>query len=118
MADDPSLGELGRLIQALRSDVRDDMAQINTRLDRLVSSDVYAVEKAALVKDIAELAEIVRKLADKQEQDVRAINQQRIEDANRVTQTRRWLVASVFIPVLGLVLPVVLFLASASGGGS
>ena len=42
MADEPSLGELGRLIQALRGDVRDDYAQINSRLDRLVSIDVYA----------------------------------------------------------------------------
>jgi hypothetical protein len=109
--DEPTLGELGRLIQALRGDVRDDMAQINSRLDRLVSIDVYTVEKQALTKDLADLAEVVRRLAEKQEQDVKAIHQQRTEDANRVTQTRRWLVASVLIPLLGLILPVVLFVA-------
>jgi hypothetical protein len=109
--DEPSLGELGRLIQALRGDVRDDMAQINARLDRLVSADVYAVEKAAMAKDIADVTKVVEQLAAKQERDVAAIHDQRAQDANRVTQTRRWLLASVVIPLLGLVLPVVLFLA-------
>jgi phage host-nuclease inhibitor protein Gam len=114
--DEPSLGELGRLIRALRDDVRDDMAQINQRLDKLVSADVYAVEKAAMVKEITELTKAVQQLAAKQEQDVRAIADQRIQDVNRVTQTRRWIVASVIIPILGFVVPIVLFLAS--GGGS
>lgn len=110
MADEPSLGELGRLIQALRGDVRDDMAQINTRLDRLVSIDVYAVEKAALLKDISDLEKTVQQLSAKQERDVTAIQEQRIQDADRVTQTRRWLVGAV-ISLLGLVVPIILFMA-------
>lgn len=111
MSDGPSLGELGRLIQALRDDVRDDMAQINARLDRLVSADVYAVEKAAMAKEISDLSTVVDRLATKQQQDVDAIKNQRTQDTTRVTQTRRWLVASVLIPFLGLILPVILFLA-------
>jgi hypothetical protein len=109
--DEPTLGELGRLIQALRGDVRDDMAQINQRLDRLVSIDVYNVERAALERQIADLAKVLEQLAVKQEQDVKAITQQRTEDALRVTQTRRYMVASVIIPIIGLVLPYVWFLA-------
>lgn len=100
MADEPSNGELWRLIETMRGDVRDDMSLINTRLDRLVSADVYAVEKAAMTKDINELGEAVK-----------GIQRQRDQDAERVTQTRRWVVASVIIPLVGLVLPVVLFLA-------
>lgn len=100
MADEPSNGELWRLIEAMRGDVRDDMGTINARLDRLVSADVYAVEKAAMAKDIADLVKVVE-----------GMQQQRQADADRVTQTRRWLVASVIIPFLGLVLPVVLFMA-------
>jgi hypothetical protein len=87
------------------------MAQINARLDRLVSADVYAVEKAAMAKDIADLTKVVEQLAAKEERDVTAIQDQRVQDANRVTQTRRWLVASVVVPLLGLVLPVITFLA-------
>lgn len=111
MTDEPSLGELGRLIQSLRGDVRDDMAQINARLDRLVSMDVYTVEKAAMTKDIADLTKDVEQLAAKQHQDIAAIQDQRQKDADRVTQTRRWVVASVIIPLLGLVLPIILFMA-------
>ncbi|MFI0156242.1 hypothetical protein [Streptomyces lydicus] len=102
MADEPSLGELGRLIQALRGDIRDDMAQINARLDRMVSTDVYTVEKAGLVKEISDLAK-----------DVEALAAQRSQDAERVTQTRRWMVASVIIPLVGIVLPLIMMLRGA-----
>lgn len=111
MIDEPSLGELGRLIQALRGDVRDDMAQIQARLDRLVSMDVYTAEKAAMGKDIADLTKDVEQLVAKHDRDVAALNDQRQKDVDRVTQTRRWVVASVVIPLLGLVLPIVMFLA-------
>jgi hypothetical protein len=100
MADEPSNGELWRLIEAMRGDFRDDMAQIQVHLGRLVSADVYAVEKAALAKGIADLVKVVE-----------AMQRQRQADADRITQTRRFLVASVIIPLLGLVLPVVLFMA-------
>lgn len=110
MVDEPSLGELGRLIQALRGDVRDDMAGINARLDRLVSIDVYAVEKAALVKDISDLEKTVQQLTAKQERDVAAAQEQRVQDTDRITQTRRWLAGAV-ISLLGILIPVILFMA-------
>lgn len=110
MNDEPSLGELGRLIQALRGDVRDDMAQLNARLDRLVNIDVYTAEKAAMVKDIADLNKAVEQLAAKEAQDVAAIQEQRQRDASEMTQTRRWLIGSV-ISLLGLVIPVIFFVA-------
>ncbi|MFJ8727754.1 hypothetical protein [Streptomyces sp. NPDC093269] len=110
-SDEPTLGELGRLITAFRGDVRGEMDRLNERLDRLVSKDVYVVEKAEMVKDIAALTKDLDQLATRQQQDVEKLNKQRAEDANRVTQTRRWIVASVLIPLLGLILPVILFLA-------
>ncbi|MEU5043137.1 hypothetical protein [Streptomyces griseorubiginosus] len=106
MSDDLSLGELGRIIQGLRADVRDDMAGIQRRLDRLVSLDVYTVEKAAMSKDIADLAKDIDVLRQQREKD----QEQRQKDVDRVTQTRRWMVGTVLIPVLGLILPVIIFL--------
>lgn len=100
MADEPSNGELGRLIQLMRGDIRDDMAQINSRLDRMVSTDVYGVEKAATERQIKDLRK-----------DLESMQQQRATDANRVTQTRRFMVASVIIPILGLVLPLIIVIA-------
>jgi hypothetical protein len=110
VADEPTLGELGRLIQALRGDVRDDMAQLNVRLDRLVNIDVYTAEKAAMAKDITDLGKAMEQLAAKEAQDVAAIQEQRQRDANEITQTRRWLIGSV-LSLLGLVIPVILFMA-------
>lgn len=110
MSDDLSLGELGRIIQGLRTDVRDDMAQIQQRLDRLVSLDVYTVEKGAMSKDIADLTKDLEQLTAKHENDMKAVRDQRDKDADRVTQTRRWMVGTVLIPLLGLILPVIIFL--------
>jgi hypothetical protein len=87
------------------------MALINARLDKLVSADVYAAEKAAMAKDITDLSKTVEQLAARQERDVAAIQEQRSQDANRVTQTRRYMVASVIIPLLGLIIPLILFMA-------
>jgi len=101
VVDEPTNGELWRLIETMRGDFRDDMAQIQVNLGRLVSADVYAVEKAAIAKDIADLVKVVE-----------GMQAQRQADADRITATRRWLLASVVIPILGLVLPVVLFMAN------
>ncbi|GAA0500629.1 hypothetical protein [Streptomyces olivaceiscleroticus] len=102
MADEPSLGELGRLIQLMRGDIRDDMAQINSRLDKVVSVERYDPEQAGLRKDIADLTKTVEGLAA-----------QRERDADRVTQTRRWIVASVVIPLVGIVIPLIAMLRGA-----
>lgn len=102
MADEPSNGELGRLIQLLRGDNRDGLAQINARLDRMVSLERYTAEQASTAKEIADIAK-----------DVEALQMQRSQDAERVTQTRRWLVASVIVPLIGIVLPLIVMLRGA-----
>lgn len=55
MADDPTLGELARLLHDFRADVRDDFAAINTRFDTLVLRDVYNADRAALELRLARL---------------------------------------------------------------
>ncbi|MEU3260929.1 MULTISPECIES: hypothetical protein [Streptomyces] len=111
MAGEPSLGELGRLIQALREEQRENNMQVNARLDKLVSAEVYAVERAVMQKDITDLEKAVESIQTQRRQDVDSMQAQRQQDALRVTNTRRWVVASVLMPVLGLVLPILLFLA-------
>lgn len=110
MPDEPSLGELGRLIQALRGDVRDDMAGINSRLDRLVSADVYAAEKAAMETRINDIAKDLETANTKHTADVDKLHELRQKDADRVTQTRRWLIASVIVPLFGIIVPLLVAL--------
>jgi len=97
VSDEPSNGELGRLIQALRGDTRDDFAQLHARLDRVVPMDVYTVEK--------------NQIADR----VSALESQREKDAERVTATRRWLIGAVVLPLVGILLPIVVILARGAG---
>lgn len=110
MADEPSLGELGRLIQALRTDFREDLAGLKSDIGRMVSLDVYAVEKAGMTKELGDLRAEVSALRTQRNADVEAQRVQRAKDVDRVTATRRWMVASVLIPLLGIVLPLALMM--------
>lgn len=86
MADEPSNGELGRLIQAMRTDMREDMELLNRRLDKVVPMDVYTIEKTSLSERVTSL------------------EAQREKDAERLVATRRWMIATV-ITVIVAVLP-------------
>lgn len=95
--DEPSLGELGRLIQALRTDVRDDLAQLNTRLDQVVPLNVYAIEKGAIIDRVT------------------ALERARAGDAERVIALRRWLIGAVIVPLIGLLIPAIIVLVQGAG---
>lgn len=85
MADEPTNGELGRLIQSLRDDMREDMGHLrsemredlvslNGRLDKVVPMDVYSIEKTQLTDRVT------------------ALETQREKDADKVIATRRWVI--------------------------
>lgn len=104
MSDDPSLGELGRRIEALHQAVREGDAQLNARLDRMVSAEVYAIEKA------------VNEQRDKDLLDrLKAVEQARKVDADRRAADRRLIFTALVAPVLLLLLNVYL---NAKGAGS
>ncbi|MET9516376.1 hypothetical protein [Streptomyces sp. NPDC002994] len=86
MADEPSMsnGELGRLIQSLREDMREDMGQLNLRLDKVVPVDVYTIEKTTITERVS------------------ALETQREKDAERIIATRRWMVGVVITVVVAL----------------
>ncbi|MDQ0795564.1 hypothetical protein [Streptomyces sp. B1I3] len=84
MADEPSNGELGRLIQALRDDVREDLGNLNGRLDSFVSQDVYTIEKTQINARVTTL------------------ETQRERDADRIVATRRWMIGVVITVVVAL----------------
>lgn len=84
MADEPSNGELGRLIQSLRDDMREDMGALNGRLDAVVPRDVYTIEKAQL------------------DSRVTALEAHREKDADRLIATRRWMIGVVITVVVAL----------------
>ncbi|WP_455360031.1 hypothetical protein [Streptomyces sp. SYSU K21746] len=84
MAEEPSNGELGRLIQSLREDWREDLEQLNRRLDKVVPVDVYTIEKNQLGERVT------------------ALETQREKDAERIIATRRWMIGVVITVVVAL----------------
>lgn len=84
MADEPTNGELGRLIQSLRDDMREDLGHLNQRLDKVVPMDVYTIEKTQTHERLASLEKA------------------RETDADKLTATRRWMVGTVITVMVAL----------------
>ncbi|MEV7840167.1 hypothetical protein G6W47_04645 [Streptomyces sp. CAI-21] len=97
MADEPTLGEVVRRFEDRLTDVRDDIQQLGTRIDKKVSQDVYDLRHEALTARVATL-EATRE-----------------RDAERLVATRRWLVGAVVVPLIGVLLPVIIMLAGGTG---
>lgn len=55
MPNEPTLGELSRILVDFRADVRDDFTAINSRLDTFVLREVYLADKAALEARLARM---------------------------------------------------------------
>lgn len=81
---EPSNGELGRLIQSLREDWREDLGNLNGRLDAVVPRDVYTIEKTQITDRVT------------------ALETQREKDAERIIATRRWMIGVVITVTLAL----------------
>lgn len=97
MADEPTLGELARRFEDRFADVREDIQQIGHRLDSKVSADVYQLRHDALIAR------------------VQALETLREKDAQRIVDTRRWLVGAVIVPLIGILLPVIILLTRGAG---
>ncbi|MBQ1166559.1 hypothetical protein KBZ21_52080, partial [Streptomyces sp. A73] len=71
--------------------------QLGARIDGKVSQEVYDLRHEALASRVTTLETL------------------REKDTERIVATRRWLIASVIVPLVGILLPVVVLLVQ--GGG-
>jgi len=95
MADEPTVGEVIRRFDDRFTDLRDDIQQLGRRLDAKVSQDLYNLRHEALTAR------------------VKALEDLRAKDAERLAATRRWLIGAVIMPLVAVLLAYVL-----SRGGS
>ncbi|MBQ1165102.1 hypothetical protein KBZ21_44760, partial [Streptomyces sp. A73] len=72
--------------------------QLGARIDGKVSQEVYDLRHEALASRVTTLETL------------------RETDTERIVAPRRWLIASVIVPLVGILLPVVVLLVQ--GGGS
>ncbi|MEU5434521.1 hypothetical protein AB0G73_14260 [Streptomyces sp. NPDC020719] len=107
---EPTLWELHRAVSQLREDLRGDLAQLATRLDQVVTQDVYRADQRAIEQRITRVEAGLVDLRGECEQVAERGEQQRREDQAQVAATRRLVLSSFVAPVLVMV--VQLWLAS------
>ncbi|MEV8480225.1 hypothetical protein [Streptomyces sp. NPDC051173] len=104
MADDLSVGELGRTVDALRREFHDGMAGINARLDRLVSAEVHALQAAHTDQRITALSQDMQKEAEAREALEDELERHQLAEAERRERERQARLYHAIVPiVLGLI---------------
>lgn len=104
MADEPTLGEVARRLEAIHADLKEDFRDLATRLDKKVSVERYEIERRTADDVHRQLIERIAAI----EQDRRKAEDQRRAD-------RRLVLTALVAPVLILVLQLYL---TARGAGS
>lgn len=100
MADEPGNGELGRSLESLRKELRDGMAGINTRLDRVVSTEVYTLQSAHTDQRINLLGQEIQKVRDERDTLERDFDRYQLDEARRRDRERQSRLYLMIVPVL------------------
>lgn len=90
MPDEPTLGEVVRRFEDRFTDLRDDIQQLGRRIDGKVSQDLYDLRHDTLTARVKALEDI------------------RAKDAERLAATRRWLIGAVIVPLVAVLLPILM----------
>lgn len=95
MNAEPGPWELQRAHEQLRADMREGFQGINSRLDRLVSTDAFAAEQRRVDDKLKDLADDIaaeresRKIGDQQQQTA----------LDKLIATQRWLLVAIVLPI-------------------
>lgn len=100
MPEEPSNGELGRLIGALQSRLDSRFGELNARLDKVVSLDVYTIQTTYVEQRLSQLQADLQRCSDKYEQLEDAFEQYQRDEAKRREAERQQRLYSAIIPVL------------------
>jgi len=97
---DLTVGELGRMVGGLRSDLQTMAAGINSRLDRVVSTDVYAIQSAHVDQRLADLARETQAARADYRKLEEAFDAYKLAEAGRRERERQARLYQAIIPVL------------------
>lgn len=100
MPEELSVGELGRTVNALRSEIQTLGQGINARLDRVVSTEVYSLQSAYTDQRIGALGQEVQKERDEREALEIAFSNYRQAETDRRERERQARLYQAIIPVL------------------
>lgn len=100
MADEPSNGELGRQIGALQSLLDARFGELNSRLDKVVSLDVYTIQTTHVEQRLALLQADLQQVRTERNQLEDAFEQYQLAERDRREQERQKRLYQAVIPVL------------------
>lgn len=115
MADEPTLGEVVRRLDAIHTDLKEDLREYGARLDKKVSVERYELERRAADEVHRQVIERVAAIEAERQQEQRDAQQvrQKAEDQRRTD--RRLIFSALIVPVLLVLLQAYL---AARGAGA
>lgn len=115
MPDQPTLGEVMRRLEDVRTDLKEDFRELGLRLDSKVSLERYQLEQQARDDALKLVVERVKGIEEAREAAAQARRDEAQRAADRRAADRRLIFAALIAPVLLLILTVYL---NAQGAGA
>lgn len=100
MADDLSVGELGRTVESLRHEIMVMGQGINSRLDKVVSTEVYALQSAYTDQRINALGQEVQKVRDERDTLENEFEKYKLDERDRRERDRQARLYQMIVPIL------------------
>ncbi|MCX4450728.1 hypothetical protein [Streptomyces sp. NBC_01789] len=115
MPDQPTLGEVMRRLEDVRTDLKEDFRELGLRLDSKVSLERYQLEQQARDDALKLVVERVKGIEEAREAAKKAREAAEQRAADRRAADRRLIFTALIAPVLLLILTVYL---NAQGAGA
>ncbi|MCX5229660.1 hypothetical protein [Streptomyces sp. NBC_00233] len=100
MPDELSVGELGRTVEALRTEIHAMAQGLNSRLDRVVSTEVYSLQSAYTDQRLTALMQELQKERDDRERLDTEFEQYQLAERDRRERERQARLYQLVVPVL------------------
>jgi ferric-dicitrate binding protein FerR (iron transport regulator) len=104
VADEPTLGEVARRLEAVHLDLKEDVREIGSRLDKKVSVERYELERRAADEVHRQVIERIAAIEQARQQEARERQAAEQKLADRRAADRRLLFTCLVAPVIMLLL--------------
>lgn len=115
MADEPTLGEVVRRLEAIHADLKEDLREYGTRLDKKVSVERYEIERRTADEVHRQVIERLAQIESARAQEQRDADLERRKREDERRGDRRLVFSCLIAPVLLLLLQAYL---AARGAGA
>lgn len=100
MPDEPTLGEVVRRLEDVRQDLKEDLREYGSRLDRKVSIERYELERRAADTVHQQIQDRLKGIEEARLAEQRQAEQDRRAADDRRRQDRRLILTALIVPVL------------------